>query len=120
VKFLGERNGYTAEEGYKLLALREKYGYDNWYDWCSENWDTKWNARRGRLESISDKKAILHFDTAWGPPINVIQVLSEKFPSYCFTLKYYEGGMRLKGVFAAQGGEVLKDETSDYRGRRGG
>ena len=24
--------------------LKDLYGFDNWYDWCNENWDTKWNA----------------------------------------------------------------------------
>ena len=24
--------------------LKNKYGSDNWYDWCNDNWTSKWDA----------------------------------------------------------------------------
>ena len=31
----------TANKG-KDTELVSKYGADNWYDWCNNNWGTKW------------------------------------------------------------------------------
>jgi hypothetical protein len=51
------------------------------YDWCIENWDTKWNACR--VEKDFDPKygdeVEYTFDTAWSPPENIFRVLKEKF-----------------------------------------
>jgi hypothetical protein len=55
----------------------EKYGKNNWYDWSIENWGTKWNAR----DSIIDyENKEITFDTAWSPPIPIIEKLTQLFP----------------------------------------
>jgi hypothetical protein len=64
--------------------LIEKYGAHNWYEWCLQNWGTKWNSYES--STISDNE--LYFLTAWSPPIRVIMELSKKFPENTFTLKY--------------------------------
>jgi hypothetical protein len=64
--------------------LMEKYGADNWYDWCCKEWGTKWNAYSE--EAFSDDTFI--FDSAWAHPYPVIAKLSEKFPDHAFEVKY--------------------------------
>lgn len=62
--------------------LLKKYGYDDWYHWRLDNWDTKWNAYEVQVENNT-----IFFFTAWSPPINVIKTLSKKFPEVRF--EYY-------------------------------
>lgn len=51
------------------------YGFSTWYDWCCENWGTKWNAYS--IETAEDSIA---FDTAWAAPVVVIDRLAQLFP----------------------------------------
>ena len=51
------------------------YGADSWYDWCVNNWGTKWNA--GNTYIISDNE--IEFETAWSCPVNIFQELSRQF-----------------------------------------
>lgn len=87
----------SEEEFAALDALKEKYGFDNWYGWCCAHWDTKWNAchTEGCLPTETPKMLVYAFDTAWSPPSNVIHALAMKFPDLTFRLEYTlegEGG----------------------------
>jgi hypothetical protein len=102
---------------------RPKDGYNQGgYDWCIENWGTKWNALPMEpYMTFPDGAAIISFSTAWSPPIPVIRALSEKFPLNTFALEYFEAGMGFCGEVVVQDGVVLSDHYSDdYDGGRGG
>ena len=71
---------YTSEK--KLLAIGKqavnnaiKYGATTWYDWCVNNWGTKWNSYSNEFD-----EGELSFWTAWAPPRPIIAKLSEMFP----------------------------------------
>ncbi|WKZ45849.1 MAG: hypothetical protein QY302_08650 [Anaerolineales bacterium] len=157
----------------KLDSLAEEYGVEPgtpWikdgynsggYEWCCENWMTKWNATRVHLTTREDTsrdslrktitcshcktshriegmtvltcaqcgaplpdeppiRAFLEFDTAWSPPIPVIEKLAGMFPDHEFDLKYYEGGIGFCGHARWSGGEEQFHEQDDYDGPRGG
>jgi hypothetical protein len=65
----------SPEESKKLKDL---YGFDNWYDWCNENWDTKWNASDVEMED-QDDRVIYYFLTAWCPPSGIYAKLCQLF-----------------------------------------
>ena len=52
-----------------------QYGADSWYDWCCENWGTKWNANNTYV--VDDNE--VEFDTAWSCPVNIFKELSRQF-----------------------------------------
>ena len=98
-------------------ANREAHGYATWYDFCVNEWGTKWDV--GGDDSFCDvngpNAVTLVFDSAWAPPINAM----EKFIDLGFkvTLYYYESGMCFAGVFNENGddyyelGEMSADEV---------
>ena len=91
--------GYPNEkDSFEARRLRKEYGHDNWYDWCRDNWDTKWNSYTARLEEEEDG---LHyeFDTAWGPPIKVIEALRKQYPDLSITAFYDEPGCAIAGYY---------------------
>ena len=63
---------------------RSLYGEHNWYDWCIENWGTKWDA----YNSFIDDEERITFDTAWEGVPKIIGMLSQKFPNSDFDYKY--------------------------------
>lgn len=65
-------------------------------------------------------QAFLEFDTAWSPPIPVIEKLASMFPDHEFELKYFEGGIGFSGhVHWSRGIEKFHHQY-DYDGPRGG
>ena len=61
--------GDTEEQ--KQLEIQEaynikNYGYSNWYDFCVNEWGTKWDVT-GEVQDIEDG-LMLTFDSAWAPP----------------------------------------------------
>jgi hypothetical protein len=67
------------------------------YDWCIENWGTKWDISPvGDVHSNGDG-VTLSFDSPWGPPIQAY----EKLVEMGFTIRayYYEGGMQFCGIW---------------------
>lgn len=57
------------------------YNAFTWYEWCWENWGTKWNS----YDSQTNKDDGFQFCTAWSAPHNVIQALAAKNPDVSFT-----------------------------------
>jgi len=72
----GKEVGLTAKEAKDLLA---KYGATDWYDWCCENWGTKWNAYSVKKPKLTGKSLRFSFDTAWASPTPILQALANKF-----------------------------------------
>ena len=64
--------------GEKAYQNIRKYGCPTWYEWCIQNWGTKWNAFN--CVSLDDKSSTMQFDTAWGDVRELVKMISEKYP----------------------------------------
>lgn len=56
-----------------------KYNVPTWYEWCCENWGTKWNACS--CSEVNENSKTISFQTAWSTPFPVMKKLSEMFPN---------------------------------------
>ena len=63
----------------------ELFGAGSWYDWCVNNWGTKWNA-----QTTFSKAEEVGFETPWEDPYNWIHHLSLKFPKHVITVAWEE------------------------------
>lgn len=123
-----ESRAAAKEDPYRYV----KDGYNQGgYDWCSENWGTKWNAYEAKRRDYNG--TILTFQTAWCFPRPVIIALAKAHPLCTLRLEYFEGGGAFAGGFTCYGeGDWYEDDpfepgrvtnewsTNDYRGPRGG
>lgn len=98
---------------------RPKDGFNSGgYEWRVDNWGTKWPASEIWVEDLkTDGSCVVHFSTAWTPPLPIIDKLAEAFPDISFMLRYYEGGMGFSGKYDGRGVDVL---NRNYKGQRGG
>lgn len=92
---------------------------DNWYIWRLANWGTKWNCD-GTAMSIKDydkNNLILSmaFTTAWTPPHELMQYLSNIEPEIKIQLKYYEPGCCFAGEYEYQKGEITLNDYVEYQ-----
>ena len=101
-------------------ANLEKYNAVDWYDWCINNWGTKWGDCDTEFyddfESNYDgdlKTAMYKFETAWGPPQEGITHISSSFKPLLFDLRFQEPGMAFCGFARIHNGSVLSEQTSD-------
>lgn len=74
---------------------KERFGADNWYDWTTNNWGTKWGAydvEVGEMESLPARegfvKVVIRFQTAWSSGAVAIAKLAEVYPTIEFYLIY--------------------------------
>jgi hypothetical protein len=74
-------------------AMVEKYGYSNWYDFCVNEWGTKWDIGADGQEAIdNDNNTLsLNFDSAWAPPTTAYEKLMDM--GFQILAYYYEPGM---------------------------
>ncbi|MBS3172691.1 hypothetical protein J4438_03910 [Candidatus Woesearchaeota archaeon] len=94
------------------LALKLKYGTDNWYDWAIKNWGIKWDIKCEFMDNNEDE-LIYEFDSPWGPPLEGFRQISKKYPKLVFFLDYDEPGMAFKGISKMQKGK-LEDHCINY------
>lgn len=99
-KAYNDRDDEFAALGHKGVA--EKYGpraqdgYNSGgYEWCVENWGTKWNAYRVARRDYMG--VCITFQTAWSPPRPVIAALHKKFPQLELSLEWFELGAAICG-----------------------
>jgi hypothetical protein len=74
----------------------EKPWSDNsWYNFNNREWGTKWDVA-GQADLVHDEPngenhvLVYQFDTAWAPPVDVIQKLSAQYPTLLINLEYQE------------------------------
>jgi len=75
------------------------------YEWCCDNWGTKWPSRESELEE-KPGCLIYSFETAWNPPTPVIVTASLAFPELDFILKFWSDGV-LKGTMIIRNGKII-------------
>jgi hypothetical protein len=89
-------------ENAKIIAAEEsnrlKYGYSNWYDFCVNEWGTKWDiGGDGHEAQDIDGGLSLSFDSAWSPPVSAYEKLMDLgFRIYAM---YHESGMCFAGIW---------------------
>jgi hypothetical protein len=85
---------------------RVTHGYANWYDWCVNEWGTKWDVGGDDLGPAQDIPGglIMGFDSAWAPPIQFYEKLLDL--GFSVRASYYEPGMCFAGIW--------EDGADDY------
>ena len=86
-----ERNDVNYEDelynlGKVCCSNIDKYGYVDWYNWCYDNWGTKWTA-----SDVFINDNVILFQTAWASPGGIL----EKFAEIC-----EEHNVSFKGCYA--------------------
>lgn len=84
--------------------LTNKYGTNNWYDWTYDNWSTKWVTKADMEELSYDEfswtedgkektEVNLEFvvDSAWGPPIYLLQKIADDY-NFRIGCRWWEEG----------------------------
>jgi len=84
-----------------LVAAEEnnlaKFGYRNWYDFCVNEWGTKWDVQDEYAE-VKDGVLTASFDSAWAPPTQAYGRLEDL--GFEVSAHYFEGGMMFAGSYA--------------------
>lgn len=101
-------SGYSGDEEKqkeneaKQVANVDKYGYQNWYDWCLGNWGTKWDidthSRNTKTDGFGES-----FSSAWSPPIEFYEHLKKL--GYEVDALYFESGMGFCGHWSSSYGD---------------
>ena len=86
---------YNEEQ---VKEFNEKYGYNNWYDFCVSRWGTKWDIELSTENiNIEEDTIYMNFSTAWGPPAGIYYAIKEEFPDLEISWFYDEPGMQFAG-----------------------
>lgn len=109
-----ENCGKTEEEllelGLQYITNKVRYGATSWYDWCCDNWGTKWNACSNEQE---DGDTII-FETAWSNPEPVMLKLSEMYPEATIEHWWADEDMgNNDGYRVYQGGQIVAGDYCD-------
>ena len=102
----------AEEEAHKAKeqANRDKYGYTNWYDYCVNEWGTKWDiGADGNPAQDIPGGLMLGFESAWAPPVGAYEKLTEQ--GFRIRAMYYEPGMAFAGIW-----EEGNDDYYEYSG----
>ena len=98
------RVGDDEDQKQKDLKAQEevnvaKHGYMNWYDYCVNEWGTKWDVGgddQGPAQDIPGG-LIMCFDSAWSPPIQAYEKMLDL--GFSIRASYYEPGMCFAGIW---------------------
>jgi len=99
----GRVGGDEEQEQKDLVAQQEanvaKFGYKDWYDYCVNEWGTKWDVgcEGYAVNPEADGRMCIGFDSAWSPPIQAMEKLCDL--GFSVRLMYYEPGMAFAGIW---------------------
>jgi hypothetical protein len=111
---------YEGVHGFKDGEKQGESAF-NWYNFNNREWGTKWDVgvsdnqkySETTISEISPTKISYHFQTAWSPPLPVIEALSLQNPEVEITLDYEEEqGWGGKIYWDSTGSSVLEEYDS--------
>ena len=77
---------------------KEVHGYGNWYDYCVNEWGTKWDVGAdGNPAQDIPGGLSLGFESAWSPPTTAYEKLTEQ--GFRIRAMYFEPGMAFAGIW---------------------
>jgi len=86
------------------------YGYKDWYDFCVNEWGTKWDiGADGEPAQDIPGGLMLVFDSAWSPPLGAYEKLIDM--GFQIRAMYSEPGMAFAGIW-----DNGDDDFYDYSG----
>jgi hypothetical protein len=108
-ELLAKMDEKRKEDAIKLAEIYkhnyEEYGCTTWYEWCCENWGTKWNAY-----STERNENEIRFKTAWATPCKIIKELSKQYPDATFSVSYADEDLGQNcGRYTLHNGELLEE-----------
>ena len=110
LKNYGKTEEELLELGLQYITNKVRYGATSWYDWCCDNWGTKWNAYSNEQE---DEDTII-FETAWSNPEPVMLKLSEMYPEATIEHWWADEDMGSNdGYRVYRGGEIVEGDYYD-------
>lgn len=102
--FLTKDKPEIVELGKQALDNIHRYGATTWYDWCIDNWGTKWNASEIEGEEYGNTLTY-RFDTAWDCPRPLVEPIVEMAQelglSIVWTADHEDGGF--EPIFDSKG-----------------
>lgn len=96
-------SGYFMGCPFQHLRPRPETEEQNWYDWNINNWGTKWDGDLIDYERLDDNEAIFYCNTAWSPPIALLEYLTEQ--GWTVEAFYHESGMCYCGKYTSEDGD---------------
>lgn len=79
---------------------------DDWYNWCNENWGTKWAPEF--YYDKQDTEILLWGDSAWSPPVGLLKNVAVRFPNLTFRIEYAEAGCDFVGAAVIQNTKIVE------------
>lgn len=120
-------NKVVQEEGYtfnNFIPLTREAFLNDWYDWCVDNWGTKWDCGeyvsvtgledvdKALEENKPEKELSLHytFQTAWTPCTPVVAEMARQFPYLSVKHDFVEEGCLIVGIDEYKDGALVSQK----------
>jgi len=76
---LKQTDSYEVDFLSKLVPFTEETNHVWDYDWCVNNWGTKWDIFDVYHASLDGDTLTVGFNTAWSPPIPALQEAADTY-----------------------------------------
>jgi hypothetical protein len=100
-------------EGTHLEFRKDGYNSGG-YEWCCNNWGTKWNFGETTFEESEDELHYI-FKTAWSIPYPILFKMSEMFPDLEFNYLGDEESEEFEVDYHFKEGELREKEEKDWK-----
>lgn len=105
--------GATPEQEAQYAKNIEVHGYRTWYDWCIDNYGSKWPDQQTEIVYRAKDEVWIHFLTAWSPVIPGMEKVSVRFPRLVFVMEYREESGSFVGAAVIKNGIVRYTSTAE-------
>lgn len=85
----------------------------NWYDWSIKHWGTKWDAHQVSTELVDENSLDIYMDTAWSPPIPILDYLVSEY-GYSIHAMYLDEGWNFIGEYIDGDDQEYEVENAPY------